>query len=66
MELFEEYEDELTEKAAAAVPRARRAQSEAPPPVAVPETGPDASQPASADVDDATVRPGTDNAQGPA
>ncbi|NEC90444.1 site-specific integrase [Streptomyces sp. SID12501] len=66
MELFEEYEDELTEKAAAAVPRARRGQSEAPPPVAVPETGPDASQPASADVDDPTVRPGTDNAEGSA
>lgn len=62
MELFEEYEDELTEKAAAAVPRARRAQSKAPPPVAVPEAGPAASQPSSADVDDATVRPGTDNA----
>lgn len=66
MELFEEYEDQLTEKAAAAVPRARRAQSEAPPPVAVPETGPATSQPASADMDAPTVRPGTDNAQGPA
>jgi integrase len=51
MALFEEYEDELTEKAAAAVPRARRGQSEAPPLVAVPEAGPAASQPASADVD---------------
>jgi integrase len=51
MELFEEYEDELTEKAAAAVPRARRGQSEAPPSVAVPVAGPVASQPASADVD---------------
>lgn len=51
MALFEEYEDELTEKAAAAVPRARRAQSEAPPSVAVPVAGPAASQPASADVD---------------
>ncbi|MFM9643597.1 site-specific integrase [Streptomyces turgidiscabies] len=66
MELFEEYEDALAEKSAAAVPRARRAQSEAPPPVAVPETGPVASQPASADVDESTVRPGTDNAQGAA
>lgn len=50
MELFEEYEDELTEKAAATVPRARRGKSEAPSPGAVPETGPAASQPASADV----------------
>jgi integrase len=31
MELFEEYEDELTEKAAAAVPRARRPQGEGAP-----------------------------------
>ncbi|MDX2521341.1 tyrosine-type recombinase/integrase [Streptomyces stelliscabiei] len=30
MELFEEYEDELTEKAAAAVPRARRGDAKAP------------------------------------
>jgi integrase len=51
MALFEEYEDELTEKAAAAVPRARRGMSEAPPSVAVPVAGPAASQPASADVD---------------
>ncbi|MEV8031421.1 site-specific integrase [Streptomyces sp. NPDC086182] len=51
MALFTEYEEELTEKSAAAVPRARRAQSEAPSPVAVPEAGPAASQPASADVD---------------
>jgi integrase len=61
MELFEEYEDELTEKAAATVPRARRGQSEAPPPGAVPGTGPAPSQPASRDMDDPTVRPGTDN-----
>ena len=60
MELFEEYEDELTEKAAAAVPRARRPQGEAPPPGAVPETGPAASQPASADVDGSTVDGGSD------
>ncbi|MFF1743877.1 tyrosine-type recombinase/integrase [Streptomyces mirabilis] len=66
MELFEEYEDELTEKAAAAVPRARRGTSEAPAPGAVPETGPAASQPASADVDGSTVRGSTDNGQGPA
>ncbi|MDQ0933765.1 tyrosine-type recombinase/integrase [Streptomyces turgidiscabies] len=52
MELFEEYEDELTEKAAAAVPRARKPRDEAPPPVAVPETGPGASQPADAQMDD--------------
>lgn len=52
MELFEEYEDDLAERAAAVVPRARREQSEAPPSVAVPGTGPAASQPASADVDD--------------
>lgn len=30
MELFEEYEDELTEKAAATVPRARRGDVKAP------------------------------------
>lgn len=52
MALFEEYEDDLAERAAATVPRARRGKSEAPPPVAVPEAGPAASQPASADVDD--------------
>lgn len=57
MELFEEYEDELTEKAAAAVPRARRAKSEAPLPGAVPEAGPAASQPASADSDGADATP---------
>ncbi|MFJ4829890.1 tyrosine-type recombinase/integrase [Streptomyces sp. NPDC088747] len=66
MELFEEYEEELTEKAAAAVPRARRAQSEAPPPGAAPETGPAASQPASADVDGSTIVGSTDNGEGPA
>jgi integrase len=57
MELFEEYEDELTEAAAATVPRARRGKSETPPPGAVPETGPAASQPASADRDDADGTP---------
>ncbi len=62
MELFEEYEDELTEKAAAAVPRARRGQSKAPLPNASPAAGPAASQPASAD-GEATVRPSTDNGQ---
>lgn len=58
MELFEEYEDELTEKAAAVVPRARRGQSEAPPSGAVPEAGPAASQPASADVNGRHGTPG--------
>lgn len=52
MALFQDYEDELTERAAAAVPRAGRAQSETPPPGAVPGAGPVASQPASADVDE--------------
>ncbi|MGW1609448.1 site-specific integrase [Streptomyces sp. NPDC002285] len=66
MELFEEYEDELTEKAAAAVPRARRSNDEAPAPVAVPEQGPPASQPSNADVDVSTVRGATDNGQSPA
>lgn len=66
MELFEEYEDELTEKAAAAVPRARKPRDEAPAPVAVPEQGPGASQPADADVDEATVDGGTDIEEGAA
>jgi integrase len=52
MELFQEYEDELTEKAAAVVPRTRRTRDEAPTPVAVPEQGPSASQPADAAMDD--------------
>ncbi|MFI7014114.1 tyrosine recombinase XerC [Streptomyces sp. NPDC050164] len=52
MELFEEYEEELTEKAAAAVPRARRKRDAAPAPGAVPEQGPpSASQPADAEMD---------------
>lgn len=66
MELFEEYEDELAEKAAAAVPRARKPSDEAPVPVAVPEQGPGASQPADADVDEPTVSDGTDNREGAA
>jgi integrase len=66
MELFEEYEDELAEAAAAAVPRARRPRDEAPSPVAVPVAGPGASQPADADGDGSTVDAGTDNGQGPA
>ncbi|MEU5077064.1 site-specific integrase [Streptomyces asoensis] len=49
MELFEEYEDELTERAAAVVPRARKPHDEAPTPGAVPGQGPGASQPADAD-----------------
>lgn len=57
MELFEEYEDDVTERAAAAVPRARRSRDEAPPPVAVPEAGPGASQPADADVDTGDATP---------
>jgi len=52
MELFEEYEDELTERAAAVVPRARKPHDEAPAPGAVPVQGPGASQPADAVVDD--------------
>ncbi|WP_371528407.1 tyrosine-type recombinase/integrase [Streptomyces sp. NBC_01283] len=66
MELFEEYEDDVTERAAAAVPRARQPRDEAPSSVAVPEAGPGASQPADADVDESTVGGGTDNGQGSA
>ncbi len=66
MELFEEYEDELTEKAAAAVPRARKPRDEAPAPVAVPEQGPDASQPADADDEAPAVDGGTDIGDGAA
>lgn len=66
MELFEEYEDELTEKAAAAVPRARKPRDEAPAPGAVPVQGPGASQPADADGEVSTVRVGTDSGQGSA
>ncbi|MFD6432857.1 tyrosine recombinase XerC [Streptomyces venezuelae] len=51
MAMFQEYEDELTEKSAAAVPRARRGQEKAPPPGAVPVAGPAASQPADAHAD---------------
>ncbi|NUS74888.1 MAG: tyrosine-type recombinase/integrase [Streptomyces sp.] len=66
MELFQEYEDELTEKAAAAVPRARKARDGAPAPGAVPVQGPRASQPADANDDALTVRASTDNGQAPA
>ncbi|MER6956048.1 site-specific integrase [Streptomyces sp. NPDC000618] len=51
LELFTEYEQELTEKAAAAVPRARRGQTQTPAPGAVPVQGPGASQPADASDD---------------
>ncbi|GKQ40320.1 site-specific integrase [Streptomyces sp. A012304] len=66
MELFEEYEDELTEKAAAAVPRARKPRGGAPDPGAVPEQGPGASQPVADADDDASTVPGTDNGEGAA
>ncbi|MDX2839483.1 site-specific integrase [Streptomyces ipomoeae] len=66
MELFEEYEDELTEKAAAAVPRARRPRDEAPAPGAVPGQGPSASQPADADCVEPTVGDATDIGEGAA
>jgi integrase len=67
MELFTEYEQELTERAAAAVPRARRARDVAPAPGAVPEQGPpSASQPADAEMDVSTVRASTDNGRPPA
>ncbi|MET9734326.1 tyrosine-type recombinase/integrase [Streptomyces sp. NPDC006458] len=49
MALFTEYEQDLTERAAAAVPRTRRARDAAPAQGSVPEQGPGASQPASAD-----------------
>lgn len=63
MELFEEYEQDLTERAAAAVPRARRARDSAPAPDEVPEQGPSAAalQPADAVMDASTVRASTDN-----
>jgi len=60
MALFQEYEEELTEKAAAAVPRARRGRGTAPGAGAVPHQGPGAPQPAGADADDTTVRASTD------
>ncbi|MER5600520.1 tyrosine-type recombinase/integrase [Streptomyces sp. NPDC002265] len=64
MSLFQEYEQDLVEKAAAAVPRARRGRGAAPGAVAVPHQGPDsATQPADADMDGPTVRASTDNGQ---
>ncbi|MFD4259991.1 tyrosine recombinase XerC [Streptomyces sp. NPDC058534] len=65
MALFQEYEEELTEAAAAAVPRARRSRDAAPATGSVPRQGPVASQPdADADVDESTVPAGTDNEGG--
>jgi integrase len=50
MALFQEYEQDLTERAAAAVPRARRRRGPAPAEGAVPQQGPgSATQPADAD-----------------
>jgi integrase len=60
MSLFQEYEQDLTERAAAAVPRARRGRGTAPGAGAVPHQGPGAPQPAGADADDTTVRASTD------
>ncbi|MEV0526601.1 tyrosine-type recombinase/integrase [Streptomyces sp. NPDC050439] len=62
MALFQEYEQELTERAAAVVPRARKARDGAPAAGAVPPPEPAASQPATPDRDKRTVAPGTDNA----
>ncbi|MFF8910207.1 site-specific integrase [Streptomyces olivaceoviridis] len=62
MSLFQEYEQDLTERAAAAVPRARRGRGTAPAAGAVPGQGPSAAlQPADADDDASTVRASTDN-----
>ncbi|MEU5664719.1 site-specific integrase [Streptomyces longwoodensis] len=60
MSLFQEYEQDLTERAAAAVPRARRGPRQAPGPVAVPEQGPGSPQ-QHADTGEATVRRSTDS-----
>ncbi|MFD5670272.1 tyrosine recombinase XerC [Streptomyces anthocyanicus] len=65
MALFQEYEEELTEAAAAAVPRARRSRDAAPAAGSVPRQAPDASQPvADADDDGPTVPASTDNEGG--
>ncbi|MFC8002953.1 tyrosine recombinase XerC [Streptomyces olivaceus] len=65
MALFQEYEEELTEAAAAAVPRARKPRDAAPAAGSVPRQGPDASQPdADADDDRSTVPGVTDNEGG--
>jgi integrase len=60
MSLFQEYEQDLVERAAAAVPRARRERGTAPAAGAVPQQEPGAPQPAGADADDPTVRASTD------
>ncbi|MCO4699339.1 site-specific integrase [Streptomyces sp. RO-S4] len=54
MSLFQEYEEDLTERAAAAVPRARRSRDAAPAAGSVPQQGPGAAQPADADMHDAS------------
>lgn len=61
MSLFQEYEEGLTERAAAAVPRARRAREAAPATEAEAQQGPSASQPADAHMDESTVGGSTDN-----
>lgn len=64
MALFQEYEEELTERAAAAVPRAGRRRDEAPARRgSIPEQGPAASQPETRLIDAPTVGPSTDNDQ---
>ncbi|CAL9301018.1 tyrosine recombinase XerC [Streptomyces sp. SudanB91_2054] len=61
MSLFQEYEQDLTERAAAAVPRARRGRDAAPAAGSVPQQGPEPSQPDATSVDGSTVRASTDN-----
>ncbi|MET8693593.1 site-specific integrase [Streptomyces bauhiniae] len=64
MALFQEYEDELTERAAAAVPRAGRNRGGAPARRgSIPEQGPAASQPETRLSDTPTVGASTDNGQ---
>ncbi|MFH9404931.1 MULTISPECIES: site-specific integrase [unclassified Streptomyces] len=63
MSLFQEYEEGLTERAAAAVPRARRGTGPAPAAGSGPRQGPGvtASQPADAEYDASTLRASTDD-----
>lgn len=61
MSLFQEYEEGLTERAAAAVPRARRTRETAPIAEAEAQQGPSASQPADAHMDETTVGGSTDS-----
>ncbi|MFJ8109948.1 tyrosine recombinase XerC [Streptomyces sp. NPDC096132] len=63
MALFQEYEQDLAERAAAAVPRARRGRGTAPATGAVPQQGPGASQPVADAAVASTVRANTDNGQ---